>query len=292
MDSIVLIMVILLNSALFVVSGAYGKKENADTSLFTIFSAIATLIFFACYNRFTFVYDRTTTIFAVIKAILYIVAMYANILAMKCGSVALTSMIASFSLLLPTAFGILYWKEPIRPCFPFGMVLFCASIILSNLEKRNAPEGTNSKKLVNPQWLLYASLLFFSNGLSSILSTYHQKTGGDQFRGEVMVISKVIVIVAITIFAVIRLRGGIRKRMKHAAIFGMGYGLLNSGISLGVMILATNGVIPQSVFYPVISVGVLVLLFVISRLIFKERFSKAQYVGVLLGAASILLLQI
>ncbi len=292
MDPIILVVVILLNSALFVVSGAYGKKDNTDTSLFTIFSAIATLLFFACYNRFTFVYDRTTTIFAVIKAVLYIVAMFANIRAMKCGSVALTSMVASFSLLLPTAFGILYWKEPIRPCFPFGMVLFCASIILFNLEKRNAADGTGSKKRVNLRWLVYASLLFFSNGLSSILSTYHQKTGGDQFRGEVMVISKIIVIVAISIFVAIRLRGGIRSRLKHAAIYGMGYGLLNSGISLGVMILATNGVIPQSVFYPVISVGVLVLVFAISRILFRERFSKPQYIGVMLGAVSILLLQI
>ncbi len=297
MDYIVLLTVILLNTALFLVIGAYGKKEQFNSFLFTAFTAIASILFFACYNKFTFVFDPNTAVFALINSGLYIAGMVANSQAVKHGSVALTSMIASFALLLPTAFGIVYWKEDAGIAFYFGLILFCASLILMKAERKpekrsqSSSEGTVKKENAL-LWSIAAAVLFFSNGISSIVTAIHQKSGGDAYRGEYMILSMSVVLVANFIVASVQLRGKISSYLKNASIYGIGYGILNSGIRLGVMILTTNGVINQSVFYPLISIAVMVLVFIFSVIFFKEKFRPLQYVGAALGVASVVLLQI
>lgn len=303
MDYLILIMVIMLNSAFFIVGGAYGKKDKIDSVLFTSLSALATLLFFLLYNRFTFVYDGRTTIIAIASALLYIVCIVSNVEAMKYGSVALTSMVASFSLLLPAAFGIVYWNEPVSSFFPIGIVLFCVSVVLSNIGEKSVDEETmafsknlnskvgDEKKHNSILWAIFALVLFLSNGFSSILTIYHQKTGGEKYRGELMLISMHIVFAVNAAYVLFKRKKDITRYLKDAAIYGGSYGLLNAGIQLGVMILCTNGVISQSVFFPVISAGVLIVVFVVSRVLFKERFSKCQYIGVATGVASIVLLQ-
>ncbi len=297
MDYIVLSTVIVLNTALFLVIGAYGKKQRFNSFLFTAFTAVATIIFFAFYNKFTFAFDLNTTVYALINAGLYIAGMVANSQAVKHGSVALTSMIASFALLLPTVFGIVYWKEEAGLPFYLGLMLFCVSLILMKAERRpeksheSSPESTVKKKNAL-LWSIAAAVLFFSNGIASIVTAIHQKSGGASFRGEYMILSMSIVLAANLAVAFFQLRGKMPSYLKNASLYGIGYGLLNSGIRLGVMILTTNGVINQSVFYPLISIAVMVLVFIFSVIFFKERFRPLQYVGAALGIASVVLLQV
>ncbi len=303
MDYAVLIAVVLLNSALFIDSGVYSKKSKTNAPLFAIAASLATVLFFFIYNNFSFTFNWRCTYLALLSAACSVCATFSNINAMKYGSVALTSMIASFSLLLPTAFGILYWKEPISLWFVVGIILFCISVVLTNLEKaakdqaptnkENATDKPAKKKhrFVSLRWVVFAAGLFFSNGISAILSTYYQRTGGADFRAEYVITSASIAITVNLILAISQLKKTIGGYIKNAAVFGGTYGLLNAGISLGVMILAANRVIPQSIFYPVISAGVLVLVFVASLIFFKEKFSKYQLAGVGLSVIAICLLQ-
>ncbi len=289
MDTLILIAVVLLSVGQSVTNALYGKKKENSVFLFSALTAFVSMLFFLCYNGFRFVWDAYTMRISVWFSVAWIVCNIASLCAVRFGSVALTSMISSFSLLLPTLFGIFYWKEGVKPAFLLGLALLCGSIILVNLRGEKSSE---EQKKLRSLWVICVTLLFFSNGCCSILQTFHQKTGGEPFKSEFMIVALFIVFLSNILVAAFSLKKTFPAYVKKAASYATAYGLMNAGVNLGVMLLASGSAIPSSVFFPVISIGSLVLVFGVSMVFFRERFRRMQYIGILLGVVSIVLLQV
>ncbi len=288
MDTLILIATVLLCAGQSIANALYGKKKANSAFLFSAMTALVSMLFFIGYNGFRFVWDPYTLWMSFWFSIAWIVCNIASLYAVRFGSVALTSMISSFSLLLPTLFGIIYWKEGVKPAFLVGLALLCGSIVLTNLQGEKSSEKQKKRRLL---WVFCVTLLFFSNGCCSILQTFHQKTGEEAFKSEFMIVALFLVFVSNILVAVFSLKKTFPDYAKKAAPYATAYGLMNAGVNLGVMLLASGGAIPSSVFFPVISIGSLVLVFGVSMLFFKERFRRIQYIGILLGIVSIVLLQ-
>lgn len=266
---------------------AYSRKQSTSPYLFTALGALFSGIFFLCYNRFRFELDRRTIILSAAFAFCYLACDITTLLSMSIGSISVSSMISSFSLLIPTLFGIFYWHEAANALFWIGAVLFCVSVVLVNINGRY----DGKKKKIDYAWLIYITVMFFANGGCSVFQTYHQRTGGAGFKAEFMIIAMTFVFASNGIISLFILKGNTAAYSKAACPYGMAYGLLNGGVNLGVMHLAGSGLIKQSVFFPVISAGSLVLVLIATLIIFKERLNKAQYAGIAVGIASIVLLQ-
>ncbi|MBO5946275.1 MAG: hypothetical protein J6Q69_06670, partial [Clostridia bacterium] len=86
-----------------------------------------------------------------------------------------------------------------------------------------------------------------------------------------------------------------RAAIKETATKGWSLSLLG-GVSNGVMnffvLLLTANKFPASVLYPVVSGGSLLMIFLWSFLIKKEKFTPTHYVGYILCVASLVLLNI
>ena len=67
-------------------------------------------------------------------------------------------------------------------------------------------------------------------------------------------------------------------------------GVANALVNLLTMVL--QGRMPVSVLFPLVSSGGLVLTFFLSRFIYKEKLSKVQIAGFLLGTLSVVFLNI
>ena len=67
------------------------------------------------------------------------VSMCAGLIALTLGSMAIVSMLASFSLIIPTIFGLIFLEESLSPMGWAGLALLLASILLLNLKKGTAP---------------------------------------------------------------------------------------------------------------------------------------------------------
>lgn len=293
MPIIIICMIVLLSASSSVFSAIYGKQSKANPFLFGTFSAFVACLFFLCYNKFQFVFDPYTLLLSCLFAFAYLACTIANIYAMMRGSVALTSLFSSFSLLLPTLFGILYWHEEAKPTFYIGLLLFCVAIVLSNnTKKEETAPGDAKSGGIDLLWLLLATVVFFSNGSCSIIQTFHQKTGGIPFKAEFMIMALIIVFITNLILSLLMLRKEIGSYVKPSALWGGLYGVCNAGINLGVMLLASGGEINQSVFFPVISIGTIALVLVTSIVFFKEKLRPIQYIGVGIGIISIVLLQL
>ncbi len=266
---------------------AYCRKGENSPFLFTAFGALFSGLFFLCYNKFQFNPDKHTVIMAIMFSVCYLVCDVCVLLAMKRGSISITSMFSSFSLLLPTLFGIVYWKEAVKPLFWIGLLLFCISIVLVNL---NIAEGKEKRKS-DFLWIALVTITFFANGSCSIFQTYHQRTGGADFKAEFMIIALAFVFITNIFISLFVLKGKIVTYSKRASFWSLLYGLLNAGVNLGVMELSSGKMINQSIFFPVISAGSLVLVTLASLVFFKEKLGKLQYAGVGIGIVSIALLQ-
>lgn len=70
----------------------------------------------------------------------------------------------------------------------------------------------------------------------------------------------------------------------------LGCGALNAMVNLFVMIL--TGLMNVSLMFPLMSVGGIVVTFIVSKVFYKEKLSTAQHIGFLLGIGAIVFLNL
>ena len=75
--------------------------------------------------------------------------------------------------------------------------------------------------------------------------------------------------------------------LKNGGLYAMGAGFSNGGTNLLQLFAFT--LLPMSLVAPMTSGASILISFVISKVIFKEKFSKLQYVGVILGGIALVL---
>ena len=132
--------------------------------------SLVVTLFYLCYGKFRFTFDKTTTIFGGLYAVCYCVCTVALLKASKIGYVSLTSLIFSYSLILPALFGIFAYSTSPSVAFYFGLALFAVSLFF--LGKKKTSE---EKKSFSVKWLIYVLAAFFANGGCSILQTHQQR---------------------------------------------------------------------------------------------------------------------
>ncbi len=309
MDTFILIAVVILCAGASLTSAAYGKRERCNGYLFTAGTALVSCFFFFAYNRFRFQFDPYTVKISLLFAAAYLTCTIASVYAYRRGSVAITSMISAFSLLLPAIFNIVYWKESAGWGFLPGILCFLISIVLVNLpegllrkkeqmEQTEQKEQKEKRKLGKPDpiWLILVFFVFFANGMCSISQTFHQKALTERsseymFQAEFMISALLTVFVVNLAVALCMLKKSLPSYLPNVLRFAPLYGVMNGVVNLGVMLLTASGKINSSVFFPIISVGSLIIVLIASLLLFRERLRLEQYIGVAAGIASIVFLQ-
>ena len=106
------------------------------------------------------------------------VSNFAGFTALALGPMALTSIIAAFSLVIPFLAGITLWGEELSLPGGIGIGLLLCSIVLMNFRKSGQP--------MSLKWLFFSFLTFFSNGISSVVQKQHQLLWPGSYRTEFM----------------------------------------------------------------------------------------------------------
>ena len=206
-----------------------------------------------------------------------------SLLAVAEGSLALSTLVISYSLLMPTVWGIIFNHSEQYKSWQFivGIVLLCLSLFLIR---------DKDGKTVTKKWGLYVVLAFVSNGLCNILMDVHSELYGGHYRSSFLA-SAMVVVVLISV-SIILIRGKKRSCYKPIPLVvnsGLN-GTANACANMLVMTVLAGGVIPSFIMFPVMSAGQFTFCFLLSFFLFRERFSKTQYVGYFLGALSVVLL--
>ena len=207
------------------------------------------------------------------------VSNFAGFTALALGPMALTSIIAAFSLVIPFLAGITLWGETLSLPGGIGIGLLLCSIVLMNFRKSGQP--------MSLKWLFFSFLTFFSNGISSVIQKQHQLFWPGSYRTEFMLWAMAwgLVLLALTVL----IRGTVKAEVR-ACVPGASAGLIEGFANYIVLYLAATQ--DASVLFPVVSAAKIIAVWIIGRFTFREQLKHTQTVGLLSGIAAIILLNL
>jgi multidrug transporter EmrE-like cation transporter len=152
-------------------------------------------------------------------------------------------------------------------------------------------ESKGEKKKITFKWGLYIIPAFFGNGFCSIFQNMHVRKFEGAHSNEFMVAALMVSAIVLFIISLFTEKKDLPSNLKKGAFWYSLCGLSNGGVNLLVIVLTQRQMAP-SVMFPVISAGGIVISFIISLVLYKEKFSIMQYIGLILGIASIVLLNL
>lgn len=258
----------------------YAQKGGAAAS-FNRNKAAAALVVFLTVGLIQGMTWHTPTVwYGVAYGAFLCLSMYAGFVALAIGPMAFTSIIASFSLIIPFICGVTVLREPLTLYGGIGMVLLLLSIVLLNLKKN---------KQVSLKWLFYALLTMVANGVCSLIQKFHQVVYPTLYRTEFMVAAMATVLLCLLAMCLVK-RDLVLCGRSSFSLLGAVSGVLNGGANYIVLYLAASE--KSSVLFPIVSVANVVAVWLIGRVAFRERFRPIQIGGLLCGILAIVLLNI
>lgn len=261
---------------------ALGKqyaRRGGESLPFNINKAlIGTLLFLVLGLMSGFSWHLETMLFGLFYGISLCISMHTGFKALSIGPMALTSIIASFSLIIPFLFGIILWNEILTLLKFSGIILLLLSIFLINAKKES---GFSAK------WLFYALVTLLSNGFCSVIQKMHQIKFPTLYRTELMFWALLCVSIILTITYNTKRNGKVKFGF---SLLGIASGIANCCANFIVLFLSATE--NASVLFPIIAVANIITVWVIGILFFKERLKVLQAIGLVMGVVSVVLLKI
>lgn len=266
--------------------GNGGMLVNALTSFFAlIFFVIAEATEGAEGSIFTF--PKELTPYALVSVLMYIVGFYFTYAAYKIGPFGLTKLIASFSLLFPIIFGLFFLDEGATVFTYIGILLMFASMFAINLKKKGVGE---EDKNFSFKWLIFILISAAANGMISVLTRMQQIKFNDTCSNEFMIISLAGCCISLFLMGFIKEKKNSLNVLRQCAVAGVFTGVLNGLKNFTTILIYLY--IPISIASPFKAGAGIVVTFLASMFLYKEKYSKVQLLGVILGTLSIILLRL
>lgn len=289
LNAVLLTVAALANIAQNIITGIYNKKKG-NIFIFNLFSALAVMLFFVFASGLLLSFKLETALWAFFFALSYMACGVGLVLAVKFGGVSLTSLVISYSLVIPTVFGIIAYGEHPSWFFYFGLALLIVSLFFIGVPRK----GSSFK--ITPLWVISVLIAFVGNGLCSLFQSHYQRLSGGQYRSEFMIIAMGMTIVMCLIAILVTRKSDERtvaeKKaiLKSSLIYGGLKGIFNGVVNLLIMILVS--LMSVSLIFPLFSAISLVATIIASRIIFKEIPDKLTTVGLVIGVVAIVFLNL
>lgn len=287
--------ILLTVSLVAALGGSIFKKlyTNRDSRLSGSFAYTAVGCIVAAAVLFAWGGFGKASLFTVLLGVLFgaVTALQGvtNMAALQVGPLSYTTVIISFSTLISALSGVLFFEESIGPLQIVGMVLMLASFALAN-------GGENGGKRANLRWLLLCVVAFLATGAIGVMQKIHQSSAFKEELNAFLVIAFGVSAFLSGVVALLLRKnesGSEENRNARGGMMLLIFLMLISGVCVAVnnkLNLYLSGVIDSVIFFPVVNGGGLVLTTLASLIIFKERLRAKQWIGILLGIASVLCL--
>lgn len=257
------------------------KSPQPNAGLFSAVTSLIALLFSLITSGFKLEFTPKILPYALVFGVCYASAWVGTVEAVRHGTITLTNIIISCSLVIPTALGIMR-GETVTAVTVIGMALLFAAIALVNLK-------FNQKNTFSVKWFIWVMIAFLGNGLCSAAQNMHKVALGDSYGHEFMIIA--LSESVILLFAYVFLTtGNVRKEMRVCLPYTLLNGTANACLNLLMIVIIGN--LPNIVLYPTYSALSMIASFLLGFIAYKERFTRYQYIGYAMGIASIVLLNL
>lgn len=258
-----------------VFKGCSEKNKNINTYAYIGLVALFSMLFFVVASKGKFEFDPGSAIYSAAFALCYILSVLGNAKAIECGPLSLSTLVLQCSLIIPTMYGFVILKEEISVFAKIGIALIFLCLILVN------PGGKSGK--IPAKWYVWVIMSFIGNGMCSTVQKMQQLKFDGAYKTEFMITALLIVFAVMTVFGLIKKEGRTKGIVKYAAAQGVSNGVLN------MLVMVLTALLPTAVLFPAVLSGGMIIAFIASVTVFKERLTARQYIGYGIGVVSVIL---
>ena len=292
MKNIILLVVSLMAAATVSVGRKYySNKINGSFTDIFIFNAACSglsaviLAFWGIESVSLF-----TLLFGIAFGLITASQYLSTLKALQMGPMSYTNIIVSFSMVIPAVSGALLYGETLGVSRIVGVLLTLVSFVM-------AVEKDRTSRKANAKWLLLCLAAFLGTGGIGVMQKIHQNS---PYRGELnafLVIAFVVSFVFSATLAVVYakksgkciLKENLKKREGYfmlicIALTGVGVALNNK------FNLYLSGVMDSAVFFPVVNGVGIMLSTAAAVILFKEKLTKKQWLGIVVGILAVICL--
>ena len=179
----ILYFLILLSSATQAAATKFYNKCSDSSTVFNAIRTASALVLFALTAAFGFTFHFPTLLFGLLYGASLCLSMHTGFLALCLGPMALTSMLTSFSVVIPLLFGIAVWKETLGGFKIAALALLVFTILMINADKLKKGAKAEGGYAI---WLFFVFLTFAANGFCSVIQKQHQILYPESYSREFM----------------------------------------------------------------------------------------------------------
>ncbi len=198
-----------------------------------------------------------------------------KMLALSAGPMHITLLVTTSSMIIPTMSGVFFGEHfNIRKLI---IVFFLIVFIYLSLGK------TESMK-VNKRWILFCALAFVFQGSIGVLQKIHQTSIYKAEANGFLFVAFLCSLIYSNIMA--KQSFWELKFTKKHIVFAVVCGICTYGMNF--LNLKLSGLLPSQLFFPLVNGSAIVISSAMSVVIFKEKLSKKQFIGLCGGILSLI----
>ncbi len=250
-------------------------KTQGDMFRFNAFMYLAALVLFlfATFDRSTSLY---TILMGLVFGLLTTTGGFFRLRALAIGPMHITILVTTCQMVIPTLSGAIMFGEP------FSIGKFVAMIFLILFVYLSLDKSSSGK--INTRWVIFCIIYILATGTIGIMQKIHQSS---VHKAELESFLAVAFACSFLFSAILAKRG------ECVAHFGAKEYVF--AIVCGVCVFINNrfnlelsGIIPSQIFFPIANGVPLVLSSVVAVVVFKERITPIQCIGLVGGTISLM----
>ncbi|MBE6609025.1 MAG: hypothetical protein E7633_10800 [Ruminococcaceae bacterium] len=276
-----------------VLKNYFSKKVSNTTRGCQLYNMITSIV--CCFVIFAYAGFRLdgslyTVAIGAVFGIVTAIAAICGFIAMSIGPLSYTTVMTSCSTVI-TAISGLFFGETIPALKWVGIALMMVCLILSNKK-----ETTSDEKKASLKWFIFSMLAAVFCAAIGLIQKTHQESAHKSELSLLLIVAFAFSTLFSLVWYIISLKKDppvIEKsengkcHVKMITFLAIIFVTVGIGVALNNIInLYLVGVMDSAVFFPIVNGGHLILSTLAGLVLFKEKLSKTQWVGLASGIAA------
>lgn len=261
----------------------YGRKYGDGGLFFNAIICLFASVFFFVTDKGGLCFPKELWGYGLVSCVMFATGFYTMYLALSTGSYVGSKMFSSFSSIIPIFYGILILQETVSIPKWIGIILVFVTVILKVTE---GVKGEDTKD-ASVSWYIYLLLSAVSNGFISVITKMQQLRFDHMYDNEFMIISFLGSFVFLFVMAFIKERGKTKGILGKSILYGAGAGIFNGGKNFLNLIILLY--LPISVSTPLRQGLGIIVGFLISTFLYKEKYTRRKIIALVVGAVAVMM---
>lgn len=294
MDYVLLILTIIIFSIQTIAFKEFNRSHMKNLASYFLFNAVyfsLIVLIYLAVNQKAEPVSPLTFALGFCFGVCFVITILLFMKAMETGPLAYSSLLFSLALLVPVIFGAIFWQESINILQWLGLLLLFLTLVISS-QPSSRIEGRPAK--VNIRWLVFIIAALLGNGSLMTMSKAQQMLlPGREIEEFLIIAFGTAAVLSLILFFYRRIyrkeKTGHLKNRPMIILVLVASTTTAFGNQIG---LYLSGRLPAVIQFPTVSGGIVLLSSILAVVLYKERFTRAQSLGLVTGLAAIILLSL